>query len=93
MDPGVTATVEQLTVMPWLSWVGLHCLWGVGGRLSVQVVRAAVIFSPRGEAKRKPQQIHEALERLDGQMLVALSSSGAALGRAGRCGATWSVDG
>ena len=58
----------------------ITCLWGVGGRLSVQVVRAAVIFSPRGEAKRKPQQIHEALERLDGQMFVALSSSGAALG-------------
>src|SRR5215471_1073855 len=23
---------------PWLSWVGLHCLWGVDGRLSVRVL-------------------------------------------------------
>src|SRR5262245_58012495 len=32
---------------PWLSWVGLHCLWGVDGRLSVRVLDR---FGPYGPA-------------------------------------------
>ena len=32
---------------PWLSWVGLHCLWGVDGRLSVRVLDT---FGPYGPA-------------------------------------------